>query len=218
MKNIRWKEIVSTDDDLVSRELLAWSGLGDRWERYELNEYFDFTRDVAEHCQHIDIELSQWDGGAPGRSGTWHIVRCSNVKSLRLEMKARLRYLIESTAEKRAKKEQSKRSVDRKLRQGPVNEIEVFSYSVWDDISPSNYTCFIDQQQDSKGRYQLWVRCGRDWECTSHTAPFSQNATHAAQNLARAYFGNRYDSDVLDFVPAPILGVKDFTELFKPVS
>lgn len=54
-------EIVSADDDMVSCKLLTWSGLADRWCRHSLGDLYDFTKDVAEHCEHISIERKDLD-------------------------------------------------------------------------------------------------------------------------------------------------------------
>ena len=60
------QEIASADDGEIGGELLDWSGLSKTWHEQGLAGDYDFLRDVAEHCQCIDISTEQWGGDAPG--------------------------------------------------------------------------------------------------------------------------------------------------------
>jgi hypothetical protein len=95
MSSSQWIEIVSADDDVASGELLDWSGLSDVWDKHDLSEQYDFVRDVAEYCDHIDIELEHWDANMPGRSGVWHRISTDDEKALKRELALRLHELIE---------------------------------------------------------------------------------------------------------------------------
>lgn len=88
--------IASADDDMIAGKLLRWSGLQGMWLDSELDRWFDFVRDVAEHCPSLEIEKEEWDGEAPGRSGTWHSVSTDDDDKARLELKTRVAELVRS--------------------------------------------------------------------------------------------------------------------------
>ena len=91
------QEIASADDGEIGGELLDWSGLSNVWQEQGLAGDYDFLRDVAEHCECIDISTEQWGGDAPGLSGVWFNVTTRDPERLRAEMQARAKKLIDQT-------------------------------------------------------------------------------------------------------------------------
>jgi len=91
------QEIASADDGEIGGELLDWSGLSKTWHEQGLAGDYDFLRDVAEHCDCIDISTEQWGGDAPGLSGVWYTVATRDPVQLRTEMHARVQKLIDQT-------------------------------------------------------------------------------------------------------------------------
>ena len=91
------QEIASADDGEIGGELLDWSGLSKVWQEQGLVGDYDFLRDVAEHCDCIDISTEQWGGDAPGLSGVWYTVATRDPVQLRTEMHARVQKLIDQT-------------------------------------------------------------------------------------------------------------------------
>ena len=88
------QEVASSEDGEISEELLTWSGLSELWQEHGLLGDYDFLRDVAEHCDCIDISTEQWGGDAPGLSGIWYSVTTRDPSRLRKEMRSRLENLI----------------------------------------------------------------------------------------------------------------------------
>ena len=92
---MEWTEVVSADDDMIESEILDWSGCTDLWEEHELSDDFTVINDVVEMCDSAFIDAEEWDGGAPGRSGTWYVVRTDNPDKLKGQIRSRIEELIE---------------------------------------------------------------------------------------------------------------------------
>ncbi|NLD05062.1 MAG: hypothetical protein GX672_04060 [Synergistaceae bacterium] len=163
-----WKEIVSNDDDVASGELLSWSGLSDIWDRHELWGEFDFLRDVAEFCSHIDIGREEWDANFPGHSGTWHIIETDDEDELKKEMRKRLASLIRTNRRKiklfiKKQEEQEKQKLE-KLRKGPKRSVYIGTAWIWDDVSPTKYEYYFETPFDDKHpRLIIWEKANDRW-------------------------------------------------------
>lgn len=164
-----WKEIVSNDDDVASGELLSWSGLSDIWDRHELWGEFDFLRDVAEFCSHIDIGREDWDADFPGHSGTWQIIKTNDEDELKKEMSKKLTRLIWNNRKKIKlfiKKQEERQSQKlAKLRKGPESSIYIGTVAIWDDIFPTEYEYYFEDLPEYKYPHlKLWEKVRDTWK------------------------------------------------------
>ena len=164
------QEIASADDDVISGILLEWSGLSERWQRHELDAICDFTRDVAEHCKHIEIETESWDGGMPGRSGDWHKVTTDDGRILKKEMSDRVTELIRTNRAKTARIKAERQSNNLKELSGPKTSRLLFEVDIWDDFAPTTYVFHIEQPNNSSADYRFWEKKSDGWELTKQTA------------------------------------------------
>ena len=163
-----WKEIVSNDDDVASGELLSWSGLSDIWDRHELWGEFDFLRDVAEFCSHIDIGREEWDADFPGHSGTWQIIKTNDEDGLKKEMSKKLTRLIWNNRKKIKlfikKQEEQQSQKLAKLRKGPKRSIHIGTVWIWDDLSPTKYEYYFQTPYDDKHPWLIiWEKANDRW-------------------------------------------------------
>ncbi len=94
MTEKKWIQIAYAEADVISGELLEWSGLSDVWNKYELDNHHNFLSDIAETCCHIHIEREELDGGVPTHSWNMIKIETSNEELLRLEMKERVKELM----------------------------------------------------------------------------------------------------------------------------
>jgi len=166
-----YKQIAFADDDLISSELIIWSGLEDVWNWYDMDLIFDFTMDVAEQCYHIDIYREDWDADFPGRSGTWHTVETDNEAALKKEMRKKVAGLLwKNRRELRRKRLEIKQKIQeenelrrQEIRKGPDNYVHVCTLDIWDDLLPTEYEYYLEVDPlctDVKG---LWTRSYGTW-------------------------------------------------------
>ncbi len=90
----KWHEIISADDDMISGELLDWSGLREVWDRWNMDNHFDFLREVEDLCNHMEVSREEWGGDFPGHSGTWHTIGTDDETALREELRHALATLL----------------------------------------------------------------------------------------------------------------------------
>jgi len=133
-----WRKIASADDDVIASELLDWSRLTERWQNHDMDKFYDFMSDVAEHCRHIEIDRDEWDADSPGRSGTWHVVRTNSSKELRKELADRVSKLIRESDDKRTQLRAKENARAKAELKGPRQSQLVCEASIWDDIFPHN--------------------------------------------------------------------------------
>lgn len=199
-----WVEIVSADDDVVSCELLKWSGLSERWERHNLGDLYDFLSDVAEHCEHISIDRKDWDAGAPGRSGVWHSVTSNNQRALKAEMTARLSLILRTDQDKIKLYAQSLKAECLQESKGPNSARLLCEADVWDDLSPTSYSAYVEEPSSASQRYRLWERTNKAWRLTSISAPKSAGIKHAVRAMLHEYLGPPNSADIVSFRSGPI--------------
>ena len=130
------KVIASADDDLISLELLKWSGLYEIWSEREMGDHFDFTRDVIEYCSHAYIEYDDWDDDMPGRSGTWHTVTTSAPQSLKRQAKVRLNKLYRENKQLFDAQEPKELPHKKNTRRSKKQKL-IGHYNIWDDLLPT---------------------------------------------------------------------------------
>jgi len=94
------KEIANSDEEVISDELLSWSGLWGIWRHHGLHKLVDFTEAIADHCDHIDIDRTEMDDGDGNYTRVWVIVETDDEEELKREMETRVRQLIKSRKKK----------------------------------------------------------------------------------------------------------------------
>ena len=92
---MEWTEIASADDDMMESKMLRWSGCSELWEEHQLGDEFNVIDDVVEMCDSAFVDAEEWDGGAPGRSGTWYVIQTDDPAKLKEQIRARIEELIE---------------------------------------------------------------------------------------------------------------------------
>lgn len=84
-------------DDVVSGEVLEWSGLSDYWHaNASILDNFSVIRDVLPYCDSCFVQAEQWDANIPGRSGTCFTILTSDPAWLRKQMRERIDELIQA--------------------------------------------------------------------------------------------------------------------------
>jgi hypothetical protein len=78
--------IASGDDYEIVGNVIAWAGLSERWSENNLCDRHDFWREVLMECDNVVVKSKNWEGGGPGLSDVWFIVRSMNAKELRKEI------------------------------------------------------------------------------------------------------------------------------------
>lgn len=205
-----WRKIASADDDVIAGELLEWSGLFERWVRYDMDRFYDFVSDVAEYCDHIEIEREEWDADLPGRSGTWHVVSTNDARQLKKEMRARVSELIRASSEKLKQvraEEHARQQIELK---GPKQSELLCEASVWDDVFPTTYRFHIEVPDDPASNFYIWEEADSRWKRHSDQISRSIGLREAARRFLLSYFGPTLGSDVMSFKAGPIFGEGEF--------
>jgi hypothetical protein len=181
-----WKEIISADDDVISGELLDWSGLRDTWDRHDLVAYYDFTNDIAEFCDHIYIEKEEWDANLPGRSGTWHTIETDDPDQLKKELRSKLAELLwtsrkdmrfyRKAREEKEKKEKEKREREWKKRErewekklkelenGPTEGIYICTIIIEEaEYYPTHQEYFFEASVENSHCLRVWEKTNCRW-------------------------------------------------------
>lgn len=218
MKKTTHVEIASADDDMISSQLLKWSGLSDRWQRHELDNFYNFTSDVVEHCQHVFIERENWDGGLPGRSGVWHVVTTDNARALKSEIRARVSALIQESKESVKAYRQKLRENAAKIAQGPSSARLLFEADIWDDLSPTTYSLYIEEPNERQSSFRLWERCSRGWRLTGIQSPAPAGIKKAVQCMLLEYLGSPDKQTALSFRAGPIFSEEGLESLARPYT
>lgn len=200
-----WKQIASADDDLISSALIIWSGLENVWDWYDMDILFDFTRDVAEECDHIDIYRENWDGYFPGRSGTWHTVETDDEAALKKEMRHKLASLLwknrRELKQQKLEMEQERERRIRKIRKGPEKYVHVCTLDIWDDILPREYEYYFAIHPETEEVTGLWTRMCGTWD-------FEKRLTGNPRKEALKFWESMRDSDdetIVNAVPGDFL-------------
>lgn len=205
-----WKEIASADDDVIAGNLLDWSGLSERWSRYDMDRFYDFVSDVAENCDHIEIDREEWDADLPGRSGTWHVVRTNDSRQLKKEMRARVTELIRASSEERKQVRADERAKEQSELKGPKRSELVCEASVWDDIFPTTYRFHIEEPDDPTAAFRMWEEADGRWKLLREQISRSLGSREAARRFLLSYFGPTLERDVMSFKAGPIFGEGEF--------
>lgn len=205
-----WRKIASADDDVIAGELLEWSGLFERWGRYDMDRFYDFVSDVAEYCDHIEIEREEWDADVPGRSGTWHVVRTNDARQLRKEMRARVSELVRASSEKLKQaraEEHARQQIELK---GPKQSELLCEASVWDDVFPTTYRIHIEVPDDQTSSFHMWEEADGRWKRHIEQISRSVGLREAARRFLLSYFGPTLGRDVMSFKAGPVFGEGEF--------
>lgn len=198
-------EIVSADDDMVSAKLLTWSGLSDRWDRHSLGDLYDFTKDVAEHCEHISIEKKDWDAGMPGRSGVWHVVTTTSRSALKAEMRARVSEILRTDRDSIERYKRKLKADASREAKGPKSARLLFEADIWDDFNPTTYAVYLEEPTQASRMFRLWHRTNDFWRLCAISAPANVGAREAARAMVRQYLGPPGAAGVVSFKPGPVL-------------
>jgi len=212
MTKSKWITIASADDDVISGELLQWSGLEDVWDEYDLNRYYDFLKDVVEYCSCVDIDCEDWDDDIPGRSGVWHKVQTDNPEQLKTELRSQLALRLwnkrrQITLDRlHQEKDQAQ---DQSLPKKPKH---LCSADIWDDSFPTTYHYYIEKKGGSHGEFWLWERYGEEWKKTDLRLPIGSGIREASIRFARRLFFP-ITKEVVSISPGDLLTQDDIDDL-----
>lgn len=208
-------EIVSADDDMVSAKLLTWSGLSDRWDRHSLGDLYDFTKDVAEHCEHISIEKKDWDAGMPGRSGVWHVVTTTSRSALKAEMRARVSEILRTDRDSIERYKKKLKADASQQAKGPKSARLLFEADIWDDFSPTTYAVYLEEPTQGSRMFRLWQRTNDFWRLSAISVPAYVSVKEAARTMVLQYLGPPGASGVLSFKAGPVFFEEGLESLAK---